>query len=473
MALFIGVKNCHYVRTLLPDRKEVLLKDYRRVIGTHTGFRLLWSAQVISLLGDWFNTIALSVLVADFTDGSGLAISLFLLARFLPPLVLSPFAGVLVDRFNRQQILIWCNVLRTFVVLGFLLATTPDRLWIIYVLTLIQFSLSSLFEPGQNAITPSLVPRDDLVIANTLASVTWSVMLALGAIIGGLISAVFGITAALVIDAGTFALAGFLISRIEVPPSAPRVALTEEDENESGSFWDGVRYLRRNPATAATVLVKGGGSIGNTDTLMTVFATQLFILGGSGQLSLGIMYSVFGLGAFIGPFITNRFNDGSIPRMYNLILVGFMLAAVAWVVIGGGATLLIVSLGLGMRAMGGSINWTYSSVVIQKSVPDRYLGRVFSMDFAFFQFTTVLSTILHGGIIDLLNNDARILLLDIHTAPFLAEQAALLTRPIIAQNLSLLSYVTGIVTLLPVMFWLFVLPRVHRVEARRALGSVD
>ncbi len=449
------------------------MRDYRRVIRTNKDFRFLWSAQVVSLLGDWFNTIALSVLVADYSGGSGLAISLFLLARFLPPLIFSPFAGVLVDRFDRQKILIWCNVLRTFVVLGFLLATTPDQLWLIYGLTLIQFSLSALFEPGQNAITPSLVPREDLVIANTLASVTWSVMLALGAIIGGVISAIFGITAALVIDALTFALAGFLISRIQVPENAPRVELTEEDDNESGSFWDGIRFLRRNPATAAVLLVKGGGSIGNTDTLMTVFATQLFILGGSGQLSLGIMYSAFGLGAILGPLLLNLINDGSVKRMYNLIFVGFLFAAFSWTLIGGGTTLFIISLGLGIRAMGGSVNWTYSSVIIQKSVPDRYLGRVFSMDFAFFQFTTVISTILHGGIIDILNSEARLPLLDMHTAPTLIDHAAMISQPIIAHNLSMLSFATGIVTLLPVILWLFVLPRVQRVEARRVLASAD
>jgi MFS family permease len=453
--------------------KEGGLRDYRRVIRTNKDFRFLWSAQVVSLLGDWFNTIALSVLVADYSGGSGLAISLFLLARFLPPLIFSPFAGVLVDRFDRQKILIWCNVLRTFVVLGFLLATTPDQLWLIYGLTLIQFSLSALFEPGQNAITPSLVPREDLVIANTLASVTWSVMLALGAIIGGVISAIFGITAALVIDALTFALAGFLISRIQVPENAPRVELTEEDDNESGSFWDGIRFLRRNPATAAVLLVKGGGSIGNTDTLMTVFATQLFILGGSGQLSLGIMYSAFGLGAILGPLLLNLINDGSVKRMYNLIFVGFLFAAFSWTLIGGGTTLFIISLGLGIRAMGGSVNWTYSSVIIQKSVPDRYLGRVFSMDFAFFQFTTVISTILHGGIIDILNSEARLPLLDMHTAPTLIDHAAMISQPIIAHNLSMLSFATGIVTLLPVILWLFVLPRVQRVEARRVLASAD
>ncbi|MFW5709249.1 MAG: MFS transporter [Chloroflexota bacterium] len=438
------------------------MSEYIRLLRSNPNYARLWSAQVISLLGDWFNTIALSVLVAEFTDGSGLAVSLYLLSRFLPPMLFSPFAGVMVDRFNRKTILMLCNVLRTFVVLGFLLAQTPDMLWLIYALTIVQFTLSALFEPGQSAITPSLVPREDLVIANTLASITWSVMLALGAIVGGVVALVLGIQIALIIDAATFAIAGFLISQIRVEISTAETPVTSEDLQESGSFLDGLRYLRRHPTTAATLMVKGGGSIGNTDTLMTVYATQLFVMGGSGQLSLGIMYSAFGIGSVLGPVILNRFNNGSVNRMRFLIGVGFVWAVLGWMLLGWPAALWIVCLGLAIRAMGGSANWTYSSVILQKSVPDRYLGRVFSLDMAIFQLVTVLSAVIHGAAVDILNAGARIMLLDWSSSPIITEFSTVFTSASIASNLSAIALITGMTSLLPLILWIFALPRMRR-----------
>jgi len=419
--------------------------QYIRLLRESPNFTLLWLAQVVSLTGDWFNTIVLSAMVADFSGGSGLAISLFLMARFLPPLVVSPFTGVIVDRFDRKLILVYSNVIRTGIVLMFLLATGPDLLWLIYLLTIMQFTLSALFEPGQSAIIPSLIRRSDLVIANTLVSITWSVMLALGAIIGGVVAAFFGASIALVIGASTFAVAGYLIARIQVPPEAEtRSDLEAGAVQPTGSFGEGLRYLARNKMAAAALLVKGGGSVGNVDTLMTVFATQVFILGTDGQLSLGIMYSSFGIGAILGPVLLNRINDGSIGRMRRLVVIGFVLGTIGWIVLGAAGSLAILSLALLIRAMGGSANWTYSTVIIQKSVDDRYLGRVFALDLAFFQLVTVVSTIAHGVLIDALGVD----------------------------YLGVISYGTAVVSLIPLVLWMAVVPRMERREAARTTAPV-
>ena len=419
------------------------MAQYIRLLRESPNFTLLWLAQVVSLTGDWFNTIVLSAMVADFSGGSGLAISLFLMARFLPPLLVSPFTGVIVDRFDRKMILVYSNVIRTGIVLMFLLATGPDLLWLIYVLTFLQFTLSALFEPGQSAIIPSLIRREDLVIANTLVSITWSVMLALGAIIGGVVAAFFGASFALIIGASTFAVAGYLIARIRLSPEAKARVNREPVAGEpTGSFAEGLRYLARNKMAAAALLVKGGSSVGNVDTLMTVFATQVFILGTDGQLSLGIMYSSFGVGAILGPLLLNRINDGSVPRMRRLVVIGFALGTIGWVVLGAAGSLVILSLALLIRAMGGSANWTYSTVIIQKSVDDRFLGRVFALDMAVFQLATVVSTIVHGVLVDALGVD----------------------------RLSAISYGTAVVSLGPLLLWTLLVPRMERREAARRIA---
>lgn len=419
---------------------------YLRLLRENQGYSLLWLAQVVSLAGDWFNTIALSALVVAYSPGSeGLAISGLLLARFVPPMLISPVAGVLIDRFNRKRLLIWSNLLRAGVVILFLIATQgAEWLWLIYLLTVIQFTLSAVFEPGQSALIPSLLRPGDLVTGNTLVSITWSVMLAIGAILGGAVASLFGANTALIIDALTFLVAALLIVPVKPrPDSAASLQTQTTDKRSHATFADGLRYLRRHPTTATTLMVKFGNSLGNVDALMTIYATQLFVLGAGGQFSLGIMYAIFGVGALFSPLVANRLNDGSVRSLRRFILIGLLCCTLGWVVLSSASTLLIVCIGLFVRAIGGSINWTYSNIIYQKTVPDAYLGRVFALDMAAFYLATVLSTTAHGVIINAVG----------------------------AANAPLVAFGTGIVSLVPLVVWFVLIRWIERRSTQPAYAG--
>ncbi len=380
--------------------------NYFKLLRDNPDFARLWLAQVISLFGDWFSLIVLSALVAEYSAGTewtGLAVSGFLLAHFLPTLLLSPWAGVLVDRFDRKRLLILSDVSRAIVVALLLFADSPERLWLIYVMTVLQFGLSSVFEPGRSAIMPSLVPHKDLVAANTLSSVTWSVMLAVGAIAGGVIASLFGTAAALVVDAASFAASAVLINQITY-----RADVRREQSEATGSdrsFGEGLRFLARNPAMGAALLIKTGLSLGSVDAVLIIYGTMLFVLGENGTISMSILWSAFGIGAIVGPILTNWVNNGTVRIMRRLIIGGYVLVTLGWFLFSSAPTLVVAALALVVRAMGGSINWTYSSVIIQKSVPDEFLGRMFALDMAGFQFATTVSIFVTGQVIDTIGNE--------------------------------------------------------------------
>lgn len=415
------------------------MNHYLRLLQENPGFTRLWLSQVISMTGDWFNTVVLFTLVATYSPGrEGIAVSLFVLARVVPPMLISPVAGVLVDRFNRKQLLIWSNLLRAFVVAGLLLTTQgAEWLWLIYLLTVLQFTLSAVFEPGQSALIPSLVAPADLIPANTLVNITWSAMLALGAVIGGIFATLVGTNAALLFDAFSFIVAAWLIL-----PLAPRILATATEHHVDTSFQEGVRYLRRTPQAAMLLLAKFGMSLGNVDTLLAIYATQIFVLGSNGEFGLGIMYSAFGIGAVVGPLIFNRFNDGSLKVMRRLMLISFVGAVVGWIALGAASTLALLCLGLFIRAVCGSTNWTYSTIALQKTVPDAYLGRVFSLDMAGFYLATVLSTLAHGSLIDAVGSD----------------------------NARLIALGTGVIALLPLGAWAVLTRQMERREQPVTIG---
>ncbi len=417
---------------------------YLRILRENPDFTRLWLSQVISMTGDWFNTVVLFALVAAYSPGQeGLAISLFVLARVVPPMLISPITGVLVDQLNRKRLLIWSNVLRVFVVAALLLTTQgPEWLWLIYLLTVMQFAISAVFEPAQSALIPTLIPPQDLIVANTLVNITWSSMLAIGAVIGGVVATLLGTNVALVFDALSFAVAAWLIL-----PLVPRavVQVHEHALLVDTSFQEGVRFLRRTPQSAMLLLAKFGMSLGNVDTLVAIFATQIFVYGDGGGLGLGIMYSVFGLGAIVGPLIFNRFNDGSLKVMRRLMLIAFFGAVIGWVAVGAATTFVLLCVGLFIRAVCGSTNWTYSTIALQKTVPNSYLGRVFSLDMAGFYLATVLSTVAHGALIDTVGSD----------------------------NVRLIALGTGVVALVPALIWGLLTRRFERRELEPAVAAAD
>ncbi len=421
---------------------------YWRLLRNNPEFSKLWIAQVISLTGDWFNTVVLLGLVAEYSSGSGIAISIFLVLRAVPPLIVSPFAGVLLDRFNRRNLLIWSNLLRALIVPLFLLADSPDMLWLIYLVTVAQFTLSAVFEPGQAAIIPALVRPEDIVEGNTIMSVTWSVMLAVGAIVGGVFAFVFGATAALLADAATFAVAGGILLTVRYDPELGRKLAkavgVEPTEKDDTTFIEGVRYVLRTPQVAAGIFVKFGQSLGNIDTMLTIFATQLFVIGDRGELSLALLWSSFGFGAIVGPLLTNRFDDGTVRRLRRLVTVGFLLLLLSWPVMGSATTLMLVAIGLFIRAMGGSINWTYSNVIIQKSAPDSYLGRMFSIDMVGFQLATSISYFVHGWLIDTLGQE----------------------------QVFTVAWGTAVVALVPLLIWVWAVNRLEKIEDAENAAAV-
>lgn len=378
------------MRIPLIDRYVDLVKDNR-------DFRYLWFSQIISLLGDWFNLIASASLIANLS-GSGLAIGGLFIARLLPPFVLGPVAGVLADRFDRRRILIASDLLRAVVVLGFLLIRSESDIWLIYVLTAVQLSISAFFEPTRSAVLPGLVTRQDLITANALSGATWSTMLALGAAAGGAVTALLGTTSAFVIDAATYLLSAYLITRIQFPPKSSQAEAAAAGSAGWQSFVAGMQYLWQRPAILVITFLKASSAItfGGIEIVQVSFAEEFFPLWGNSSATLGLIYFVVGLGTGLGPIVAQRFSQNNLWPMYWAILIAYGTMTAGYVMLGWAPTLGIVLVGTFVRTIGTGINWVYSSSIIQMSVPDHFLGRVFAFDLAMTTLAASTSTFWAG-----------------------------------------------------------------------------
>jgi MFS family permease len=392
------------------------MSEYVSLLRENKNYRYLWFGALISQLGDWFNLIASAALVANLTD-TGTAISYLFLARFLPLFLFSPLAGVFADRYDRRHVMIVSDLLRAATVLCFLFVREPGQIWLLYVLTIVQFALSAMFVPARSAVLANVVRPQELVPANALDSLTWSTMLAVGALLGGLAAALFGIAEAFFLDALTFLVSAALISRISRPIKA-------EASGERGGGWfeflDGLRYLRGHRFILGLSLVKAAGALswGAINVLEVTYAENIFTLDlpglseiapdmDTGTATLGLIYAVTGLGTGLGPLVIRRWLGDAQMRLRWAIAIGFGLMAAGALLISLAPTLRLFATAELVRTVGSGTVWVFSAALLQMLVPDRVRGRVFAFEFAALTLTQSISIYWAGYALDSLGLDVR------------------------------------------------------------------
>ena len=372
-------------------------QSYKILFSTNRRFRRFWFAGVISQLGNWFNYIGIFVLLTKLT-GSGGAVSWFLIAKFIPTSFLGPAAGIIVDRFSRKTIMITSDLLRVFIVLGFLLVRKPEHVWFVYLLALVQESIWSFYDPARKASVPNLCSREELILANALSGATWSIMLAFGAALGGFVTYLFGWKTAIIIDASTFLVSALMLLGLDLPhhPPAKKERPTWHDLTGITDLREGVTYVARHKEVAILMLVKSGWALsGGILVLLTVFGEQIFSTGGAGGKS-GVLYSVRGIGAAIGPILAWHYFGETRRDMYRSISFSFFIASGSYILFSMAPSLLWAIPCVLVGHLGGSIQWVFSTTLLQQIVPDQFRGRVFAAEMALLTLVLSLSTYFTG-----------------------------------------------------------------------------
>jgi MFS family permease len=403
---------------------------YGELLRTNSRFRLLWLGQVVSQMGDWFDTIAVYTIVLHLT-GSGRAVALIMVARFLPSVVMGPLSGVVADRFSRRTIMITADLLRALVVLGFLLVRRPDQMWLVYLLTVLQLAFSAFFEPAKTAAVPSIVSDRELLPANAIASVTWSAMLTLGAALGGLVAGWFGTNAAFVLDSLTFIASAGLIASVSFPKRPPRAKakLTVAKALGITDTIEGARYVKHRPRVFAYLMVKpawgmGGGIL----TLLAVFGERVFPVAGKTATGIGVLFTARGIGTAIGPIVARRWAGETRKQMQNAIGIGFLIGGAFYIAFAVSRSFALALLFLAIAHTGGSILWVFSTVLLQQSVEDQFRGRVFAAELALLTLTMAASNYLVGELMDRFGFSPRVVTVGVGTFFLLPGLVLLATR---------------------------------------------
>jgi hypothetical protein len=377
---------------------------YGALIRGNVNFRRLWLGNVVSLFGDWFNTIALYALVTELT-GSPFALGAVFISKLLPWALASPLAGVIVDRFDRRKLMIWSDIIRAGVVLGFLVVDSPSQVWLVYFLTASQVVVGSVFQPAKSASVPNITSPRELLTANALSSATWSIMLALGAALGGFAVEWLGVDAVFILDSITYLVSAWFIYRTTIP----QVKEQRRAEGIVVDAWrdiaDGWNHLWSNRRIARIAVAKATWGIGGGALVYILTLLGEAISPGATAMGIGILFAARGLGTGVGPIIVRAiFTDEA--RWPFLLGAAVMMSGFAYLAVGfAGWTYWIVVAIIFAHAASGA-NWVLATVILQKRTADRYRGRVFATEWllvmgAESMSILVASLLLESGLVDL------------------------------------------------------------------------
>jgi predicted MFS family arabinose efflux permease len=360
-------------------------------------FRALFFASVISLGGDWFLWVAINGLVYEAT-GKALYVGLAILAQESAFFLASPIGGALADRIDRRKLMIACDLVRAVVCVSFLLVG-PETIWLAYVLLPVLATFAAPFDPAFSAATPNLVDPSDLPAANALNGSLWGTMLAVGAGLGGLVSAAFGDDTAFIVDAVSFLVSAALLSSIRRGFSESRAESTEHPSivEATRETW---RFARRDHRVLSLLAVKFGfGAAAGLLALIPVMALDADVFD-SGNVGFGILMAARGVGALIGPFLGHRIAGPGHRRLFPAIGLSLAVFGLGYLAMGQAPSLAIAAVMICVAHLGGGSQWMLSTYGLQVLVPDRIRGRIFGFDYMLITLSLSVSALVASAVAD-------------------------------------------------------------------------
>ena len=341
----------------------------------------MWFGQIVSEIGDHFNTIAVFSLLLERT-GSGAVISAVMLARAVPMIMAGPVAGVALDRMDRKKLMLASDIARGLLGLLFVFAVRYEGIWPFYVLSGLLMFASPFFTSGRTAILPTVASPEELSTANALTQTTKYMTVTLGTLFGGISAAGLGFEAAFLINGLSFFFSAWMIALLRTQKGhfrPERKALTEQDVAKPWhEYREGLRYLRRQPLMFGLALLSVGWAMGGgaAQILFSLFGEVVFDRGPSG---IGMVWSSAGVGLLIGgamahwlgPRLTHERYLWTISACYfthGLSYVCFSQAPNIW------AGMLFA----GLSRSGVGLSAVLNQAQLLLHVDDAYRGRVYS-----------------------------------------------------------------------------------------------
>ncbi|MFA6548609.1 MAG: MFS transporter [Candidatus Margulisiibacteriota bacterium] len=358
---------------------------------SNAGFMLLWLGQLSSQLADRIFVYVLMIIIYQLTH-SNLGVSLPLLAFGVPSVLISPWAGILVDRLDRKGILVVSSIIRGLLILLIIPLIAKSLLWI-FLVSLLVYTAAQFFAPAETSSIPELVEKHNLIVANSLFMLTWMASSVVGFGLGAPIVNIFSEKTTFIVSACLYFFSGAVILLIPLKSREPSKAKRES----WGDLLIGFEFIRRNQVVRYSLikLFVAAAAIATLSLLAISYAGDILKIG---ERNFGYLIITAGVGMLVGMVTLEKlrhyFKMGTIV-VGSFLASGTVLIGMSYVRDVRLATFLIFLLGVGNIYITSTIQ-----TILQQHIPRAIRGRVFGVQNMIVNSAFTLPVVLFGVIAD-------------------------------------------------------------------------
>lgn len=339
-------------------------------------FILVWFGQMVSLIGSGLTSFALDIWIYQRT-GSVTQFALAFLFSQVPPILVSPFAGALVDRWNRRYCMIIsdCGSGLSIVVIALLLFTNRLEIWHVYIATAVSSIFNAFQWPAYSASITTLVPKQHLTRANGLVELGDALKMLLPPVLGGALLVTIKLQGVILIDFITFLFSMITLLSVKFP-NIKNTSI--EEAGKSSLFAEvayGWNYITSRPGLLGLLIFFGACNF--ILAIVSVLLTPL-VLSFTSPATLGIILFIDGIGMLIGTVVIST---GKLPSRQIYSILGFqMLGGLCILVTGLSTSVALIAVAAFLFAFGSPIINCSSQIIWQRKVAPEVQGRVFAVE---------------------------------------------------------------------------------------------
>jgi DHA3 family macrolide efflux protein-like MFS transporter len=362
------------------------------------GFTVVWLGQIVSVLASSMSQFALTIFMYQET-GSATALGLMQVFFITPFLIISPIAGVMIDRYNRKLMMMISDLaagIATLAILAFQ-ALGILEYWHLYAASII-YGLGMAFQwPAYSAAISTMVPKEQLGRANGMMSLIEAGPGVIAPILAGAVLPLIGLTGILVFDVVTFLVAIGALLFVHIPQPT-RTA--EGSEAKGGMLKEaayGFKYIFARPSLLGLQMIFFAGNL-FAGIGFTLLAPMILSRTGNDSLMLGSAQTAGAVGGLVGGVLMSAW--GGFKRRAHGVLFGWIWSGVTMAIVGFAGGLPIWITGLALTALAGPLVNASNQAIWQSKVAPDLQGRVFSARRLIAWFTNPISPIIAGTLAD-------------------------------------------------------------------------
>lgn len=358
----------------------------------HKNFRYYWIGMCISLIGTWMQNIAQPWLAYTLTN-SPFLLSLIGIVQFTPMLILSLFAGVIIDKFSKKKILIFTQSASLIItlILAILVWTGRVQYWHILIMATALGLVNTIDMPSRQSIIIELVGKEDLMNAIALNSMVFNLARIIGPAIAGIVMGYTGIAVCFFVNAISFGAVVMSLFYIKLNDAERKVK--KSNENVMEEIKDGLKYIYHKKILLNTILILTiiGTFVPNFNVLVPVFAKEIL---NQNEAGFGILMSFMGFGSFLGAMFIAAFSKSG-PKKIAVYVVP-LIVAVSLIITGYTNVYLLTGIFLAITGFF-FISFTSSAnSTLQLNSSNEYRGRVMSVYTLVFSGSTPIGNFYAG-----------------------------------------------------------------------------